>query len=102
MLLAEQAAEARVDEVYHRLLAGTSLDEGDLKKSEALHKMADRFSRRMMKALEQIHRLRRPNVNVKISRASNVNLGSQQIINRPDDDAGPATPTCDVLVGRSR
>jgi hypothetical protein len=101
-LLAEQVAEARADEAYHRALAGTALDSNDLKRAEMLNKAADRFSRRMMKGLEQLHRLRRPNVNVKIARASNVNLGHQQIINRPDGDASPSTPTCDVVVGRSR
>jgi len=84
MMLAEQAAESRVDEAYHRALAGTALDADDLKKSEMLNKAADRFSRRMMKALEQLHRLRRPNVNVKISRASNVNLGSQTVTQSAD------------------
>ena len=90
MMLAEQAAEARVDEAYHRALAGTALDAEELKKAEMLNKAADRFSRRMMKALEQLHRLHRPRVNVKISRAGNVNLGSQQVINDRDgeQDAG--------------
>jgi hypothetical protein len=85
MMLAEQAAESRVDEVYYRALAGTALDADDLKKAEMLNQTADRFSRRLMKALEQLHRLRRPNVNVKISRASNVNLGTQQVVSQSDD-----------------
>jgi len=81
MLLAEQVAEARADEAYHRALAGTALDSNDLKRAEMLNKAADRFSRRMMKALEQLHRLRKPRVNVTVKQAGNVNLGSQQVIN---------------------
>ena len=81
MLLAEQAAEARADEAYHRALAGTALDSNDLKRAEMLNMAADRFSRRMMKALEQIHRLRKPRVNVTVKQAGNVNFGSQQVTN---------------------
>lgn len=94
MLLAEQVAEARADESYHRLLAGTSLEEGDLKKADQLEKMADRCSRRMFKALEQLHRLHRPSVNVRIKQASNVNLGRQQVVNSPVDTQ-PATGRLD-------
>ena len=41
-----------------------------------------------MTALERLHRLHRPNVNVKISQASNVNLGSQTV-NQSDDTGDP-------------
>jgi hypothetical protein len=99
-LLAEQVAEARADEAYHRALAGTALDSNDLKRAELLNKAADRFSRRMMKGLEQLHRLRRPNVNVKIARASNVNLGRQQIINGTLEDPVQGDPA--LLLRASR
>ncbi len=92
MMLAEQAAEARADEAYQRALAGAALDGGDLKRAEQLEKAADRHSRRMMKAVEQLHRLRRPGVNVKISRAGNVNLGSQRIVNPQEDERDGVEP----------
>lgn len=92
MMLAEQAAEARADEAYQRALAGSALDEGDLKKAERLEKAADRHSRRLMKAVEQLHRLRRPSVSVKIREASNVNLGSQRIVNPQVDERDCVEP----------
>ena len=85
MMVAEQAAEARVDEAYHRALAGEALDTNDLRKAEMLNKAADRFSRRMLKAVEQLTRMRRPSVNVRIAKAANVNLGTQQVVNESGD-----------------
>jgi hypothetical protein len=89
-LLAEQAAEARADEAYCRMLAGIEIDTAQIAKAERLEKMANRHSRRMSKALEQLHRLQRPKVNVRIDHARNVNLGEQQIVNRSADT--PDTP----------
>ena len=83
-LLAEQAAEARAEEAYHRMLAGIELDKAQVPASDRLQKAADRHSKRMVQALEQLHRLRRPKVSVKIGQASNVNMG-QQVVNRGVD-----------------
>lgn len=91
-LLAEQAAEARADEAYHRMLAGIELEKLQIGGAERLEKMADRHSRRMSQALEQLHRLRRPTVNVRIDRARNVNLGDQRIVNRSADTSNSDTP----------
>lgn len=85
-LLAEQVAEARADEAYCRMLSGIELDGAQADKADKLHKAADRHSKRMAQALEQLHRLRRPNISVKIARASNVNLGNQQVVNRSTDN----------------
>ena len=85
LMVAEQAAEARVDEAYHRALAGEALDANDLRKADMLNKAADRFSRRMLKAVEQLTRMRRPSVNVRIAKAANVNLGTQQVVNESGD-----------------
>ena len=84
-LLAEQVAEARADESYSRMLAGIEIDKAQIPAADKLHKAADRHSKRMATALEQLHRLRRPNVSVKIARAGNVNLGQQQVVNRSAD-----------------
>jgi len=86
-LLAEQVAEARADEAYHRMLAGIELDKAQIARADKLHGTADRHARRMSRALEQLHRLRRPKVAVKIEQASNVNLG-QQVVNRSVDTSG--------------
>jgi len=88
MMVAEQAAEARVDEAYHRALAGEALDANDLRKAETLNKAADRFSRRMLKATEQLFRMRRPKVTVNVRSVSNLNLGEQNIVNESDDSPG--------------
>ena len=53
-------------------------------RAERLETIADRHARRMSQALEQLHRLRRPQVNVKIARASNVNFGEQSVNGSPD------------------
>jgi len=87
MLLAEQAAESRVDEAFARALAGKELEEMHIGKAERLVRIADKHSRRMMTAIEKLHRLKRPRVNVKISGANNVNLG-QQVVNRSDGGEG--------------
>jgi len=96
VMVAEQAAEARVDEAYHRALAGEALDSNDLRQAEMLNKAADRFSRRMLKAIEQLTRMRRPSVNVRIAQAGNVNLGTQQVVNESDDGRRPAGPRPEV------
>ena len=96
MMVAEQAAEARVDEAYHRALAGTALDDMAIPKADRLNKMADRFSRRLLKATEQLFRMRRPSVNVRIARASNVNLGTQQVVNESDDTSPDVHPAGQV------
>ena len=83
-LLAEQAAEARAEESYCRMLVGLELDRLQVSKAAQLEKMAGRHSKRMCQALEQLHRLRRPKVSVKIGQASNVNMG-QQVVNRGVD-----------------
>ena len=83
-LLAEQAAEARADESYHRCLAGLELDKLEIARAERLETIADRHARRMSQALEQLHRLKRPRVNVKIARAGNVNFGEQSVSGSPD------------------
>ena len=88
MLLAEQAAEARVEEAHYRALAGTAMDELKLGKVERWTRLADKSARRMMKALEQLHRLKRPKVSVRIAQANNVNLGEQKVVGRPDGEAG--------------
>jgi hypothetical protein len=85
MMVAEQAAEARADEAYHRALAGQSLDDGDTKQADKLNKSADRFSSRMMRATEQLFRMRRPKVNVTVKSIANLNLGEQKIVNGSDD-----------------
>ena len=85
MLLAEQVAEARCDESYLRTLQGIALDKNELAKAERYEKMANRASRRMMDALERLHR---PKVNVKIGRAANVNLGEQRVVNESVDRPG--------------
>ena len=85
-LLAESVVEARIDEAHVKALAGVALGEMDVVKAERLERLADRHATRMRKSLEQLHRLRRPAVNVKIGNAGNVNLG-QQVVNT---DAGPA------------
>ena len=92
MMVAEQAAEARGDEAYHRALAGEALDSNDLKKAEMLNKAADRFSRRMLKATEQLFRMRRPKVTVNVRSVGNLNLGEQKIVNE-SDDADLPTPS---------
>ena len=84
-LLAEQVAEARADESYARMLSGMELEKAQVAKAERLVKIADRHSKRMASALEQLHRLRRPKVNVRIDSAKNVNLGDQRIVNRSVD-----------------
>jgi len=84
-LLAEQAAEARAEEAYCRMLVGMELDRLQVSKAAQLEKMAGRHSKRMVQALEQLRRLRRPKVNVKIAQAGNVNLGTQQVDNRGVD-----------------
>jgi len=87
MLLAEQAVEARMDEVHYRALAGCEMDRRQISKAQRLMCMADRCSRRIAKAIEQLHRLRKPKVNVKISKASNINFGQQQVVNQPEGGA---------------
>ena len=87
MLLSEQIVEARVDECYHRMLAGLALEEDDLPRADRLQKMADRCSSRMTRGLEQLHRSKRPKVSVKIGRASNVNLGEQSVVNESADSS---------------
>lgn len=87
LLHAEQAVEARMDEVHYRALAGHELGKLQVSKAERLMRMADRCSRRMAKAIEQLHRLKRPKVNVRIARAGNVNLGQQQVVNQQDGGA---------------
>jgi hypothetical protein len=67
------------------MLAGIEIDKAHITKADKLHTAADRHSKRMSQALEQLHRLRRPRVNVKIAQASNVNLGDQRIVNRSAD-----------------
>jgi len=89
-LLAEQVVEARCDEVYHRMLAGLELDKMEISRADRLERMADRHSSRMMRSLEQLHRLKRPRVQVRIAQAGNVNLG-QQLVNRSVDE-DPGTP----------
>ena len=84
-LLAEQAAEARADEAYYRMLAGIELDKAQITRADKLHVAADRHAKRMSRALEQLHRLRRPKVNVRIDSAKNVNLGDQRIVNESAD-----------------
>ena len=85
-LLAEQVVEARCDESYLRMLAGLELGQGMVTKAERLQKMADRCSTRMMKSLDQLHRLKRPSVNLRVTQAGNVNLGNQ-VVNQPADGA---------------
>jgi len=92
MLLAEQAAEARADEAFARALAGTALDDLEINKAERLARMADKHSRRMMKALDQLHRLRRPQVAVTIKEAQNLNLGTQTV-NQSVDTGGQQEPS---------
>jgi hypothetical protein len=92
MLLSEQIVEARVDECYHRMLAGLALDEDDLPRADRLQKMADRCSTRMAKALDQLHRIRRPRVNVRIGKAANVNLGEQTVVNESADSSTSSDP----------
>jgi len=87
LLLAEQVTEARCDEVYLRMLAGLALEEDDIARADRLQRMADRCSNRLTRSLDQLHRLRRPRVNVKISRAGNVNLGQQVVQEQTDADA---------------
>ena len=79
MLLAEQVAEARVDECYHRMLAGLALEADDIARADRLQRMADRHSTRMTKALDQLHRMKRPKVTVRVDRVSNLNLGTQEV-----------------------
>ena len=86
-LLAEQVVEARVDEAYARMLSGLALEEGDISKADKLGKMADRCSARMGKSLDQLHRMRRPRVNVRIGQAANVNLGEQTLVNESADSS---------------
>ena len=85
MLLAEQVAESRCDEAYARTLMGFALDKNELAQAERHEKMANRASKRMLDALDRLHRLRRPKVNVKIGRAGNVNLAEQQVVNESVD-----------------
>lgn len=92
VLLAEQVTEARVDECYLRMLAGLALEEDDIARAERLGRMADRCSTRMAKTLEQLHRMRRPRVNVRIGKASNVNLGEQTVVNKSADIGVPSNP----------
>jgi len=84
-MLAEQVAEARADEAYYRMLAGIELDKAQITRADKLHVAADRHAKRMSRALEQLHRLRRPRVAVKIGQASNVNLGEQRVVHRSVD-----------------
>jgi len=78
-LLAEAVVEARIDEAHAKALAGVALDSGEFSKAERLERLADRHATRMRKSLDQLHRLRRPAVNVKIGQAANVNLGIQNV-----------------------
>ena len=100
MMVAEQAAEARVDEAYHRALAGTALDDMDIPKADRLNKMADRFSRRMLKATEQLFRMRRPKVTVNVKSVGNMNLGDQKIVNESVDGVLAASPPTSASPGR--
>ena len=81
MLLSEQIVEARVDECYHRMLAGLALEEDDLPRADRLQKMADRCSSRMTRGLEQLHRSKRPQVTVRVDKVANLNLGEQSVVN---------------------
>ena len=85
MLLAEQVVEARADEAYSRMLMGIALEGAELPQAERYEKMANRASRRMMDALDRLHRLRRPRVSVRIGAAANVNLGEQSVVNESAD-----------------
>jgi hypothetical protein len=92
MLLAEQVVEARADEAYARMFMGIALEGTDLPQAERYEKIANRASRRMMDALDRLHRLRRPKVSVRIDKASNVNLGEQTVVNESADGAGSSIP----------
>jgi hypothetical protein len=92
MLLSEQIVEARCDEAYLRMLAGLALEEDDIARADRLGRMADRCSTRMAKALDQLHRIRRPRVSVRIGKASNVNLGEQTVVNESADGGGSSSP----------
>ena len=85
MLLSEQIVEARVDECYHRMLAGLALEEDDLPRADRLQKMADRCSSRMTRGLEQLHRSKRPQVTVRVDKVANLNLGEQSVVNESAD-----------------
>lgn len=85
MLLAEQVVEARCDESYLRTLVGIALDKTELPQAERYERMANRASKRMMDALDRLHRLRRPKVNVRIDHAQNVAVGEQQVVSQLPD-----------------
>lgn len=78
-MLAEAVVEARIDEAHYKALAGVALGNNEFDKAERLERLADRQATKMRKSLDQLHRLRRPAVSVKIGQASNVNLGSQTV-----------------------
>ena len=95
-MLAEQVVEARCDEAYARALAGEALGAGNTTEAGKLHRLADQHSRRMIRAMESLNRLRKPKVSVKVNRVGNLNLG-EQIVNGSDDGRHQSRDDDDAL-----